>query len=171
MPVRLSEAFRLERARPVPDEAGTGTEGVAMRLFARIVDVVLKLLMLLAIVALMVGVARVFLDLAAVWRSKSISAGFDLLVTDILSMFVVIELMKSVIEYIEIHRLKITFILDAAVVFILREVMIGLYKHAMGAAEIGALSVLLIVLGGFRIATVSFWPRALAGRPVTWRTR
>ena len=139
-------------------EAAAALEGGATRLFNRIVDLIVKLLMPLAIIALMMGIARVFLDLWAVYRSPSIAAGFDLLVTDILSMFVVIELLKSIVEYFEVHRLKITFILDAAVVFMLREVMIGLYRHSMSAAEIAALAALLFVLGAFRIAAVRFSP-------------
>jgi uncharacterized membrane protein (DUF373 family) len=133
-------------------------EGFATRLFSRTVDVIVKLLLPVAVIALMMGIARVFLDLATVYRSPSIAAGFDLLVTDILSMFVVIELLKSIVEYFEVHRLKITFILDAAVVFLIREVMIGMYRHTLGAAEIAALAGLLFVLGAFRIAAVRFSP-------------
>ena len=139
-------------------DAGLALDGVASRTFRRAVDLVVKLLMPLAIVALMMGIARVFLDVWQVWRGPSIGAAFDVLVTDILSMFVVIELLKSIVDYFEIHRLKITFILDAALVFVLREVMIGLYKHEMHAAEIAALSAMLLVMGAVRIAAVRFSP-------------
>ncbi len=145
---------------PVPKgtRAGATLESGVTRWFNRIVDAVVRLLLPLATIALMMGIARVFLDLWGVYRSASIAAGFDLLVTDILSMFVVIELLKSIFEYFHVHRIKITFILDAAVVFTVREVMIGLYKHSLGAAEIAALSALLFVLGAFRIAAVRFSP-------------
>lgn len=139
-------------------DAGVALDGAANRWFRTAVDWIVKLLMPLAIVALMLGIARVFLDLASVWRSPSIATGFDVLVTDILTMFVVIELLKSIIDYFEVHRLKITFILDAAVVFVLREVMIGLYKHELRAPELAALSGLLLVMGAFRIAAVRFSP-------------
>ncbi len=139
-------------------EVGAALEGAASRTFGKAVDIIVKLLVPLAIIALMMGIARVFLDLRQVWRSTSIAAGFDVLVTDILSMFVVIELLKSIVEYFEVHRLKITFILDAALVFVLREVMIGLYEHAMHAAEIAALSGMLLVMGALRIAAVRFSP-------------
>jgi uncharacterized membrane protein (DUF373 family) len=138
--------------------AGVALDDAANRWFRVAVDSVVKLLMPLAIIALMMGIARVFLDLVKIWRSASIAAGFDLLVTDILSMFVVIELLKSIIEYFEVHRLRITFILDAAVVFVLREVMIGLYQHELHAAELAALAGLLAVMGAFRIAAVRFPP-------------
>ncbi|HEX9401215.1 MAG TPA: phosphate-starvation-inducible PsiE family protein [Anaeromyxobacter sp.] len=139
-------------------DAGLALEGAASRTFRRAVDWIVKLLMPLAIIALMLGIARVFLDVWQVWRGPSIAAAFDVLVTDILSMFVVIELLKSIVEYFEIHRLKITFILDAALVFVLREVMIGLYKHEMHAAEIAALAGMLLVMGAVRIAAVRFSP-------------
>jgi uncharacterized membrane protein (DUF373 family) len=139
-------------------ERSAALDGVANRVFRTAVDWIVRLLVPLAIVALMMGIARVVLDLWNVWRSPSISAAFDVLVTDILSMFVVIELLKSIVEYFEIHRLKITFILDAALVFVLREVMIGLYGHQMHAAEIAALAGLLLVMGAVRIAAVRFSP-------------
>lgn len=147
-------------------EAGVALDGAASRWFRTAVDWIVKLLMPVAIIALMMGIARVFLDLVNVWNSPSIAAGFDVLVTDLLTMFVVIELLKSIIEYFEVHRIKITFILDAAVVFVLREVMIGLYKHELHAAELAALSLLLLVMGAFRIAAVRFSPeRRIADVP------
>jgi len=139
-------------------DAGVALEGAASRTFGKGVDLIVKMLVPLAIIALMMGIARVFLDLWHVWRSPSIAQGFDVLVTDILSMFVVIELLKSIVEYCEIHRLKITFILDAALVFVLREVMIGLYKRELRAAEIAALAGMLLVMGAVRIAAVRFSP-------------
>jgi uncharacterized membrane protein (DUF373 family) len=139
-------------------DVGVALDGATNRWFGRAVDLVVRLLVPLAIVALTMGIARVFLDLWSVWRSPTIAAAFDVLVTDILSMFVVIELLKSIVEYFEVHRLKITFILDAALVFVLREVMIGLYGHTIHAAEIAAIALLLLVLGAVRIAAVRFSP-------------
>jgi uncharacterized membrane protein (DUF373 family) len=115
----------------------------------------------------MMGMARVILDLWHVYQSPNISEGFDTIVTDILSMFVVIELLKSIVEYFEFHRLKITLIIDAAVVFLLREVMIGLYKHTLDGGQIGAIAALLLVLGLFRVGAVKFPPEvSLAAPPV-----
>lgn len=133
-------------------------DGAATRLFRRMSDWTVKVLVPVAIVALMMAVARVFLDLWRAWESPSIAQGFDLLITDILSAFVVIELLKSIVEYFDAHRLKIVLILDAAVVFVLREVMIGLYKHDLAAAEIGALAALLAVVGAFRVGAARLLP-------------
>ncbi len=87
-----------------------------MRLFKKVVDIIIKLMIPLVILALMMGIARIFLDLKAVFKSPTVAMGFDIMVTNILSMFIVIELLRSIIEYFEIHRLRITFIVDAAIV-------------------------------------------------------
>jgi uncharacterized membrane protein (DUF373 family) len=160
----IAPPARPARVRARLEGAGAALESSATRWFNRIVEIIVRLLVPVATLALMLGIARVFLDLGAVYRSASIAAGFDLLVTDLLSMFVVIELLKSIVEYFEIHRIEITFILDAAVVFVVREVMIGLYKHTLAAGEIAALAALLLVLGAFRIAAVALSPRGRPGR-------
>ncbi len=129
-----------------------------MRLFKKVVDIIIKLMIPLVILALMMGIARIFIDLKTVFKSPTIAAGFDIMVTNILSMFIVIELLRSIIEYFEIHRLRITFIVDAAIVFILREVMIGIYQHKMGAVEIASMAVLLLVIGGIRALAIVYSP-------------
>jgi len=129
-----------------------------MNHFRKIVDILIKLMIPLVIVTLMMGIARIMLDLGAVFRSTTISAGFDLMVTNILSMFVVIELLRSIIEYFELHRLKITFITDAALVFVLREIMIGLYRHSLAPREIFSLAALIMVIGGIRTMAIRYSP-------------
>jgi uncharacterized membrane protein (DUF373 family) len=139
-------------------------DSAATRLFRKMADWTVKMLVPVAIVALMMAVARVILDLFQVWQSPSIAQGFDLLITDVLSAFVVIELLKSIVEYVDAHRLKIVLILDAAVVFILREVMIGIYQHKLEAAEVAALAALLAVVGAFRVAAARLLPEEGVGR-------
>jgi uncharacterized membrane protein (DUF373 family) len=112
----------------------------------------------IVIIALMMGIARIILDLREVFGSRTISAAFDMMVTNILSMFIVIELLRSIMEYFTVHRLKITFIIDAALVFVLREIMIGLYEHSVESGMVMALAVLILVIGGLRTLAVIYSP-------------
>ena len=139
-------------------EAGASLDSKMSLVFRVISDLIVKLLVSLAIIALLIGVVRVFVDIVQVWKGGATSSGFDTLVTDILSMFVVIELMKSVVEYFEFHRFKISLILDAGMVFLLREVMIGLYTHEMEAPAVAAIAGLLGVLGALRIIGARYDP-------------
>jgi uncharacterized membrane protein (DUF373 family) len=134
-----------------------------MKYFTRIVDSMIKLMIPLVIIALMMGIARVILDLRAVFGNRTIAAAFDMMVTNILSMFIVIELLRSIIEYFTVHRLKITFITDAALVFVLREIMIGLYQHSLAPGMIIALAVLILVIGGLRTLAVVYSPEKYPG--------
>jgi len=118
----------------------------------------LKFMIPIVIIALMMGIARVILDLREVFGSRTISAAFDMMVTNILSMFIVIELLRSIMEYFTVHRLKITFIIDAALVFVLREIMIGLYEHSVESGMVMALAVLILVIGGLRTLAVIYSP-------------
>ncbi len=127
--------------------------------FGKIVDNMIKLLIPMVIIALLMGIARLVLDLRSVFGSQTIGAAFDMMVTNILSMFIVIELLRSVIEYFSVHRLKITFITDAALVFVLREVMAGLYEHTLQTPMIFALSALILVIGCLRTLAVVFSPK------------
>jgi uncharacterized membrane protein (DUF373 family) len=129
-----------------------------MKYFTKIVDVMIKFMIPIVIIALLMGLARVVLDLRSVFGSETIAAGFDRMVTNILSMFIVIELLRSIIEYFTVHRLKITFITDAALVFVLREIMIGLYQHSLEPGMIVALSALILVIGGLRTLAIVFSP-------------
>ena len=144
---------------PVPPTARTGesTDRLSSAL-GRGLDLVVRILNLLLMVALVMGLAKVLVHLREVWESPTIAAGFDVLVTDLLSMFVVIELLRTIVGYAEIHRLKITFIIDATTVFVLREIMIGLFRHALTPGDVGALAGLLLVMGLIRAAAARFPP-------------
>jgi len=131
-----------------------------MNLLKRFVDIIIKIMVPFIILALLLGVARIFLGLREVYRSATLDEGFNLLVTNILSMFIVIELLRSILDYFEIHRLRITFIIDGALVFILREIMIGIYQHRMEVFEIISLAVLLLVIGIIRTLAIVHSPKS-----------
>ena len=131
---------------------------IRMKYFTRIVDSLITFMIPLVILALVMGIARLILDLRAIFGSQTIAAAFDMMVTNILSMFIVIELLRSIIEYFAVHRLKITFITDAALVFVLREIMIGLYQHSLEPVMTLALSALILVIGGLRTLAITFSP-------------
>lgn len=122
----------------------------------------IRMMIPLVILALMLGMAKIVLDLKGVFMSPSITEGFNSLLTDILSMFVVMELFRTILEYFEIHRLRITFIIDGALVFVLREIMVGIYQHKMSAIETISLAVLLLVIGVIRTLAIVHSPKGFA---------
>lgn len=126
-------------------------------------DTVFKILTLFVILALVIGTARIFLDMGKIY-SGSIDAGFNILVTDILGMIVVLELFKGLLEYFELHRVRITLMADMTLIFILRELMIALYQHKMDWKELLAISLLITALGGLRVMAIIRSPALLTGK-------
>jgi uncharacterized membrane protein (DUF373 family) len=63
------------------------------------------------------------------------------------------------VDFFSEHRLRMTFIVDASIVFVLREIMIKLFEQRIGVEEVYALSTLLFVLGSLRIASILVFQR------------
>jgi uncharacterized membrane protein (DUF373 family) len=130
----------------------------AADLFNLVVDLILKVMAPLVILVLILGVWEVFRDLWSFLREGATEKSFGSLLGSVLSIFVLIELFRSIIDYFEAHRLKITLITETALVFLLREVMIGVYQAKLPPAELMALAVLIFVIGAIRTAAVVFSP-------------
>jgi len=126
----------------------------SQRLFDQVIGLIFRVLTLLVIIALLGGVVQFFLGLGKIWESREISDSFAAIITDMLTLFVLVELLRSLVDYFTHHRLRMTFILDAALVFVVRELMIKLYDHGIVASEVYPMAVLILVLGIVRTGAV-----------------
>ncbi|MFQ5901317.1 MAG: phosphate-starvation-inducible PsiE family protein [Thermodesulfobacteriota bacterium] len=127
-------------------------------IFEWVVETIFKILLFFVLIALIVGLIKLFSGLNVLFTGETIIESYGSIITDILTFFVVLELFKSLFDYFENHQLKLTFIVDSAIVFILREVMINLYKHKLDPMETISIAVLLLVLGLMRTAAVVYSP-------------
>ena len=71
--------------------------------------------------------------------------------SDVLTLVILLELSRSLFQYFMDHTFRLPVILDAGIVFVLRDIMIGLFEHKLSTDEIFALSALMLVLGILRI--------------------
>ncbi len=132
----------------------TNLELDSQRLFDQVINLIFRVLTFLVIVALIGGVIQFFLDLGKLWESTGISESFAAIITNMLTLFVLVELLRSLVDYFTHHRLRMTYILDAALVFVVRELMVKLYAHGIVASEIYPMAVLILVLGIVRTGAV-----------------
>ncbi len=86
------------------------------------------------------------------------------LVSDVLSVFILIELFRSFTDYLEFHRIRLQVLAEVGFVFVLREVFVGLYAHHLNWQDLLALGFLLAILGGTRVLATRFSPRAHSSR-------
>lgn len=130
-----------------------------IQVFDRITDYIFGVLLLFITLGLIVGVVRLFLSLGDLLMHSDISSGYLRIISEVLTLFILIELSRSLAEYFNTHRLRMTFIVDAGIVFVLREIMIKLFEGTLAVEQIYAMSVLLFVLGALRIASVLVFQR------------
>lgn len=127
-------------------------------LFNEVIDLLFKFLILFVVLVLAMGLVRMFLEVWSIMTASELKDAFGFIVTHLLTFFIILELFKSLVDYFREHRLKLTFIVDATLVFLLREVMIGLYHHQSSPLQICALAFLALVLGGLRTLAIVYSP-------------
>ncbi len=120
-------------------------------LYEKILMVVSTIILLFITATIIIGTARLFYRLGDLFRLDGITGDYLYIFTDVLTLFILIELSKSLYEYITIKKLRIALVIDAAIVFILRDIMIALFKHQLSNETAYALSALILVLGILRI--------------------
>ena len=130
----------------------------ALTFFNRVMDLFFKLLIFFVVVVLGMGFVRLFWETGRIMAVSQLKDAFSFTVTNLLTFFIILELFKSLVEYFREHRLRLTFIVDATLVFILREVMISLYQHQSPPLLIMALAFLALVLGVLRTLAIVYSP-------------
>ncbi|HKY09282.1 MAG TPA: phosphate-starvation-inducible PsiE family protein [Candidatus Binatia bacterium] len=126
--------------------------------FNRIIDLLFKLLVFFVVLVLAMGLVKMFLEVWTIMTASALKDAFGIIVTHLLTFFIILELFKSLVDYFREHRLKLTFIVDATLVFLLREFMIALYQHQSTPLQIGALAFLALVLGALRTLAIVYSP-------------
>ena len=129
-------------------------EAMIHRIFKRAISIVFSIILGFLILGLLIGTLKLFLSLAGLVSVPNITGSYKEIITDVLSLFILVELSRSLLDYFEHQRLRLSFIMDAGIVFVLREIMIKLYGHEILPQEIYAMSALLLVLGVLRVSSI-----------------
>ncbi len=127
------------------------------RFFKKITDSIVTIVLYVLLLALIAGTLRILLDIRTV-AIESLDGGFNKIVTNVLTLFIVIEFFKTFVDYSKHERIKLTDITDVTILIAMREITVGLYSKSLGFETIFALSALLFVLGVIRVLAVRYSP-------------
>jgi uncharacterized membrane protein (DUF373 family) len=136
-------------------------------LFDWTIRIVFSVLIVFLTLSIIIGTGRMFLTVGNLVAAGDLSRDFLHIISDVLTLFILIELSRSLVEYFSTSRLRMTFIVDAAIVFVLREVMIQLFEHKITPPEIYATSALLLVMTVLRIGSVIVYQRGVTLEKLT----
>jgi len=123
------------------------------KLYNKVIELVFAIILLFITLTMIIGVVRLFYRVGELLQEGGITGNYLYIFTDVLTLFILIELSRSLFEYFTSHRIRLTTIIDAGIVFVLRHIMIDLFNHQLDTNSIYALSVLLLALGAVRIGT------------------
>lgn len=71
---------------------------------------------------------------------------FRVLVQNVLDVFIVIELFSVFTEYVRTEHVRISNLLDVAIVFVLRELLVKLYAHKFAIEDLIGLCIIALML-------------------------
>ena len=121
--------------------------------FDKVIAVVFSVMLVFITISIIIGVVRLFYILGEMIVHEELAQDYQKIIFNVLTLFILIELSRSLVEYFNTNRLRLTFIVDATIVFVLRELMIQLYEHKILPDQVLSLSALLFVLGAIRIGS------------------
>jgi uncharacterized membrane protein (DUF373 family) len=130
------------------------------KIFKKITDSIVTIILYVLLLTLIAGMLRILLDIPSV-AIDSLEGGFNKIVTNVLTLFIVIEFFKTFADYSKSERIKLTDITDVTILIAMREVTVGLYSKSFGYETIFALSALLLVLGVIRVLAVTYSPEKI----------
>ncbi len=128
--------------------------------FKKVTDSIVTITLYILLVALIAGMLRILLDIRFV-AVDSLEGGFRQIVASVLSLFIVIEFFKTFADYSKHERIKLTYITDATILIVMREITVGLYSQSFGYQMLFALSSLMLVLGILRVLAVRYSPEKI----------
>ena len=69
-------------------------------------------------IGLLIGTTKLFLQLGDLFLDGKITGSYLQIIADVLSLFILIELSRSLVEYFRINRIRLIYIIDAVIVFV-----------------------------------------------------
>ncbi len=130
-----------------------------MKLFELVTRWVFGVMLVFLTLGIIIGTLRLFLTLGNLFIFGDITGNYVSIVSDVLTLFILIELSRSLADYFTAHRLRLTFIVDATLVFVMRDIMIGLFENKLANEDLYALAAMLLALTVLRIGSVVVFQR------------
>ncbi|MDR3629507.1 MAG: phosphate-starvation-inducible PsiE family protein [Desulfocapsaceae bacterium] len=132
----------------------------ALAMFHAMVGYIINILIFYIIFILMAGLLKILYPINVLFEQFFFKLDLSRSVSDILTFLVMIELFRSFIEYLKVKRIRLHSMIDPAIIFIIRELIVMLYSHTplVGSTLMGFAG-LLLALGIVRTMAVIFSPR------------
>lgn len=129
-------------------------------IFDNALKYIINILIIYIIVIMVLSLGKTLYTIKILFDKDQIGVNLSYAITDILSFLVMIELFRSFIEYFKAKRIRLHSMIDPAIIFIIRELIIQLYTHdKLVNSTLMGFGILLLCLGVVRSLALIFSPR------------
>lgn len=128
------------------------------RLFERFLELIVNILILYIIVILAIGLVKTIAGIRVLLEAESFSRGFTMVVTDILTFLVIIELFKGFVDFFKSKRFRLHAMLDPTILFVIRELIVTLYQQQIAWTNLISFAALILAMGICRTLAVKYSP-------------
>ena len=138
------------------------SQDLPLSLYRRAIRLVFNLVLVALLIGLFVGVGRTFLELGLTLSEPTVRLGLTELITNVLSLVIVLELVRVFVDYFELERVRLEVLLEIGVALALRELLLLLFAEKLSGLDLffWTLGILALVAG--RTLAVQFSPRRQA---------
>jgi uncharacterized membrane protein (DUF373 family) len=128
------------------------------KIFKTTIDLVTIIILYILLLALIVGVVNILLNIKSIIFG-TLGGGFGQIVANVLTIFVLIDLFKTFVDFREHEEIRITYVTDATILIVMREIAAGVYAQRYDYQFILGLSTLLLILGVIKALAVKYPPK------------
>jgi uncharacterized membrane protein (DUF373 family) len=137
-------------------------QDLLLSLYRRATRLVFNLVVVALLIGLFVGVVRTFSELGLTVTEPTVRLGLKDLVTNVLSLVIVLELVRVFVEYFEFERVRLEVLLEIGVALALRELLLNLFAEKLSGLDLFLWTLGILALVAGRTLAVRFSPRRSA---------
>lgn len=134
-------------------------QDVLLSLYRRATRLVFNLVVVALLLGLFVGVGRTFSELSLTLTEPTVRLGLKELITNVLSLVIVLELVRVFVEYFELERVRLEVLLEIGVALALRELLLLLFAEKINGLDLFLWTLGILALVAGRTLAVQFSPR------------
>ena len=128
------------------------------KIFKTVIDLVTLIILYILLLALLAGVLNILQNIKLILFG-ALDSGFGQIVSSVLTVFVLIDLFKTFLDFREHEEIRITYVTDATILIVMREIAAGLYAQRYDSQFILGLSTLLLILGIVKALAIKYPPK------------
>ncbi|WPM32284.1 phosphate-starvation-inducible PsiE family protein [Hydrogenobacter sp. T-2] len=129
-----------------------------LKLYKFFTGIVFNIAIVILLFSLFVGLGRTIMELGFVFTEETVRLSIKELVTNVLSIVILLELVRAFVDYFEHERVRIEILIEIAIAFMIREFMIYIFAGNIKGTDVIFWTLGIALLVGARTITVIYKP-------------